>query len=269
MTATCAILSKRAITISCDSFLTSFAKTKRTVVEAQRAKFLKFERLHGAVAYWGLARYSTWDLHHWLQEEINNLSNGDSLDDWARTIADKLNQKYSHWPPSVRKMGLGIHLVGYELVDNCRVPEMWLIGNFTGINDDGSYLVGNTFSYSRRCLFDLRRAPGDDPSTHGLLESRRIMKNYFQTGQWMMFNNGDTGLFMKLAAGLGSAINLAKQRGNLDTSDVIKTQKNIAKTTIKMISDIQRNFFRENCRIVGGRTHTLTIKANGEYLVNQ
>ena len=267
MTATCAILSKKAITLSCDSFLTAFPNGRRRVLEAQRSKIIKFERLQGAVAYWGLATFTGWDTYEWLQNEIRNVDNGDDLNSWGQAIATKLNEKYSLWPLYAKQFGLGIHLVGYELVEGVKVPEMWLITNYNGLSPEGIYQVGNTFSCSRRTYFDLKRE-NVPPTAHGEMGYRRIMKEYFQGGDWMLFNNGDVPLFMSLANGLGSALNLALKRHSLNRTNAAETQRNLAKMIIKIMCDFQKVFFQENRRVVGGRVHRLTILPSGIYQNN-
>ncbi len=266
MTATCAILSKQAITFSCDSFITSLNSNGDLIIEeAQQSKILKLERLHAVIGYWGLARYGTWKTRDWLNEQVRDLTMPNTLELWSKELSVRLDQKLRSLSNQAWSYGIGIHVAGYESFEGELLPEMYLVTNYSGISETGGYSVGNEMSATRRTYFDSTGGQHPNVYEHGNPQYRNAMKTFFSERRWMLFNNGDTPLFGTIANGIGRAVNLALSRGNLDRSSPMETQRNYAFMVIRTVSEFERLFFREDSRVVGGRPHDITVLPDRTY----
>jgi len=265
MTVISAVFSTRCIAISSDSFLTAYNnRTKKyEILEKQKTKIIRVERFTGAFSYWGLAaksKDSKWTTYTWLSDIASKAQNFDQFDQYAEYVKNQLSIEIIRIGISNKDRGIGIHLVGYEEYDGMRIPELFLITNFT----DPSYSKTGEFSLSRNLFNKLPeelRLGGESLSIH---DKQLIVNNYLSKGKLFLFNNGDPAMFNTLFGGYSEAMELAKKRNIVKDSSDIELYRNMARRPIEMVAKAQKDFYKEGNIIVGGRIHDLVIEKNSK-----
>lgn len=138
------IISKKGTAVSTDSLLTVREKDNPdsvSQVEWQLPKLVRLEKFKGTISFWGdavaeLKRFPpkpkedidfNWTLYNWLIEKCKNISRT-TLEDFVRHLTQDLKAEYEKrkWLNN----GIGIHVTGYEYVDNTFIPELFLISNY-------------------------------------------------------------------------------------------------------------------------------------------
>lgn len=267
MTAISAIISNHCIAISSDSLLTIYNPSKRTneIIESKKQKIVRVEKFLGAFSYWGLAansRNGEKTMYKWLKKISNESKDFTTFEDFAYYVKDELKKEIASYGIAKKHTGIGIHLVGYENYEGYKIPELFLISNFT----DPTYLKVGELGLSR-CLFDnIPEEYKKNQSSITKIERQLLVKKFLNEGNMFVFNNGDPKMFTPLFEGYKNAMNLSKQRKALRDANNIEIYRNIARRPIEMIIKVQKDFYKEGKSIVGGRLHDLVIeKNNGNY----
>ncbi len=265
MTVISTIISRHCIAIATDSLLTEKHPYKAT--EWERSKIVPIPKLRAAACYWGLAYHGNWSTYDWLRIQALRAGECASLEEFANAIRDELEQVLNGFRfRNPLNGGVGIHIAGYEDVNGCWIPELFVCSNYR--NETYKQLCCLHVTRETYLLaLELKNRPepwtteqGRDP------ETRRQVYDYLRTGRLMIFNNGDPEIYNRVASGvLGSAQVLAA-RGWLRDPDDVRIYRVLAQQPIKAISDMERAFCREDKRIVGGRPHDLVILSSGEYV---
>lgn len=267
MTVISAVISTHCIAISSDSFLTVYNSRKKIneIIETKRPKIIRIEKLQAAFSYWGLAaksKYSSWTTYKWLSEISNKGKDFDSLECYAEFVMDELNKTIRLLGIPKNKSGIGIHLTGYENYDGFKIPELFLISNYT----DPTYSKVGDLHVSRHLFSKIPDDSKAEQENATQKEKQFLVKDFLSTGKMFFFNNGDPAMFNPLFNGYRAAMNTAKTRNTIKESNDIEIYRNMAKRPIEMVTKAQKDFFKKGKIVVGGRVHDLVIeKTNGKF----
>jgi hypothetical protein len=262
MTVISVFITRDCVVHASDSFITEkISEHNYKVSETKRSKVIAIPHWRGAMSYWGLARYRSWLMVDWLQDQANKATGFESAEKFAYSVAAELN-KVIRGMRFVNPMhaGIGIHLTVYEYKANYWIPELFLISNHTNT----SYTAIHPEIHISRETY--HTISDEDPHREHSDEAYRFkVHQHLQEGKWIFYNNGDPIMFNKAANTILSSINDLAQRGLLlDHIDVGICQA-IARRPIEIISQIQADFCRKNAKLVGGKPHSLAITPGGEY----
>jgi len=236
----------------------------RSVIEWERPKIVSVPKWRGAMTYWGLALYEQykWSTYDWLRDQASKAKNFNSVEDFARFITDELNSKISSMD-FVRPIdsGIGIHFTAYERIDDYWIPELFLISNWK----DPSYTALRTkgVGLSRETYHTVANVY-PDPS-HRERKFRLEVHSKIQEGLMLRYNNGDPVLFNQSANAILTMFGELYRRGKLDDPKEVKIYLSIARRSIEIVSNVQRDFCKGGTRTVGGKPHDLAITPRGEY----
>ncbi len=265
MTVISAVISTHCIAVSSDSLLTVYnSKTKvNEIIETRKPKIIKIEKFLGAFSYWGLAaksKYSNWTTYDWLKRISNKAQYFNNLEEFAIYVKDELEKEIKSFRFDNKYKGIGIHLTGYENYDGYKIPELFLISNFT----DESYMKVGTLGVSRHLYPTMPKEFKSSDENISQQEKQILVKDFLTKGRMFIFNNGDPVLFNPLFDGFKEAMKTAKKRNVIKNSDDIEIYRAMARRPIEMVTRAQKDFYKEGKIIVGGRVHDLVIKKNTE-----
>lgn len=261
MSVIAAVITRHCVAISSDSLITYIREDGKFIpCEWEKSKIIPVTKFHAAMAYWGLASYGQWSTYEWLRDRAQTASNFATLEEFANSLRDSLESELSKLTlkNSVHK-GIGIHLTGYEYINGYWIPELFLCSNFADT------------TYSNLCCLHLTRESyhtisNESPKEEHKEESYRLtVHTKLHEGIMLQYNNGDPYMFNPAAKSLFQLIEVIRRRKILKDPDNIETYRSIVRRPIEIISAVQRDFCRENTRIVGGRIHDLVITPNGQY----
>ncbi len=261
MTAISNVFSKEFIACASDSFLTRRAGDCVEYVETQRPKIFALDGLSGAISYWGFAGLDQLDTADELEGLAGRARSFPSLWEFARELKKHFDGLLTRYPSiRGRQRGLGFHIVGYEEVAGFKVPELFLVTNFTSPTYQE---VANQLGCSRRTHADLKNEYGDDEFHERDSEPERRIEvyRYLESGGVLYFNNGDPELFNIAANGVLSSMKALNDRSGLKSS--ADGWRDLAKRPIEIVADLQQSFAKDANRVVGGRIHDLVIKPDG------
>jgi hypothetical protein len=264
MTVITTLITRHCTVHATDSFITEL-QTDGTlkVDEAKQTKIIPVKRFRGAMAYWGLAKINgRWSTLDWLHEQVGRAAECEHPEDFARFVTDSLNQELSRLQfAQPIHAGIGIHFTAYEWIEDCWIPELFLLSNFSGpsykgLHDKGVLLNRQTFNVA----FE------DSPKPiHRNPEFRLRVHKYLREGHVLIYNNGDPPIFNSIAKMIFDQIRTISQRKEFVDADDVATYRKIARTLIRFISVLQEEFVRSGKRRVGGKLHDLSITPTGEY----
>lgn len=263
MTAISALISKNWLAVASDSLLTEFYPDKNVIThsEFRKSKIVPIRKFKAAAAYWGLAKIGNWSTYDFLREQASSANNIESFEGFANNIKNKLNEKLNGitFTNPLHK-GIGIHLVGYEVVEGKSIPELFLISNYLNTN----YTSIGTLALSRNLYNtlpeDLRGA------NHSLTEQRDLIMRFLDNNGLFIFNNGDPALFNQAANAIHGMFRVAIERGAVKNDN--KTNMKLASKPIEMIKEMQKDFFKKEHIRVGGKIHHLLITERGDFVSN-
>ncbi|MEI8202910.1 MAG: hypothetical protein WCH34_07860 [Bacteroidota bacterium] len=267
MTVISAVISTHCIAVSSDSFLTVYnSRTKLSeIIESKKPKIVRIEKFLGSFSYWGLAaksKTSKWKTYDWLKSISNDSKDFDKLEDYALYVKDKLKVEIKSLGLEKKYTGIGIHLTGYEDYSGVKIPELYLISNYT----DEFYTNIGELSLSRQLFITMPMEYKSDEESLNQSEKQLKVKDYLSKGKMFIFNNGDPDMFMPMLTGYKEAMNIAKNRNAIKDSNDIEIYRNMARRPIEMVTKAQRDFYKKGKIIVGGRVHDLVVeKATGKY----
>lgn len=267
MTVISAVISTHCIAVSSDSLLTVYnSSTKLSeIIETRKPKIIRIEKFLGAFTYWGLAarsKTSKWTTYDWLKKISNDAHRFDSLESYAIYVRDELDKEIKSLKIDKKSTGIGIHLTGYEDYDGFKIPELFLISNYT----DPTYFKIGDLSVSRHLFSTMpdEFKTGNENLTQS--EKQFLVKDFLTKGKMFIFNNGDPDMFNPFFSGYRDAMNTAKKRHLLKDSSDIEIYRNIARRPIEMVTKAQKDFYKKGKIIVGGRVHDLVIeKTTGKF----
>jgi hypothetical protein len=91
------------------------------------------------------------------------------------------------------------------------------------------------------------------------------VKKYLDTGKWLIYNNGDPEFFNNIANAYYTGIELAHRRNVLKRLDDIRSIVPLIGRPIEIVGKIQNEFYLADTRLIGGKTHDLSIDNRGIY----
>jgi hypothetical protein len=266
MTVISAVFSTHCIAIASDSYLTAYNTNteKYEILEKQKSKIIRVEKFCGAFSYWGLAaksKNSKWKTYDWLNDMAKRAQNFDQLSLYAEFIKDQLSSEIQKIDIRKKDRGIGLHLVGYEEdMNGVRVPELFLITNYTDI----TYSNTDEIHLSRELFNKLPEKLKVRSENLSIDDKQLIVKDFLSRGNLLLFNNGDPNMFNPLSKGYNEAMELAKNRNILKDSTDIELYRSIARRPIEMVAKAQKDFYKKDNIIVGGKVHDLVIEKNSK-----
>lgn len=263
MTAISALISKNWLAVASDSLLTEFYPANNLIThsEFRKSKIVPIRKFKAAAAYWGLAKIGNWRTYDFLRDQAANSNTFETFEDFATNLKDKLNEKLNEFTFSnpVHK-GIGIHLVGFEVVNRANIPELFLISNYR----DTTYTTIGDLSISRNLYGTL---PSDLRQENLTLQGQReIIIRFLDNNGLFIFNNGDPALFNPAANAIHGMFRIAIERGAILNDN--KTIMKLASKPIDMIKEMQKDFFKKEFIKVGGKIHHLLITERGDFISN-
>ncbi|MDD4058907.1 MAG: hypothetical protein PHO95_08445 [Bacteroidales bacterium] len=260
MTAISALITKNWIAAASDSLLTEFYPNTNTIkhIEFKKSKIVPIRKFKAAAAYWGLAKINNWNIYDFLKSLAAKADRFETFEGFANNLKDELKLKLDSIPFSNSNYkGIGIHLLGYEEINNQSVPELFLICNYTS----PTYSEVSELSISRNLYKTL---PGELRKTGDTLEGQRIkIVNFLNNGGTLIFNNGDPELFNPAANAIHNMFNVAMSRDVL--IDDYKKYMKLTSRPIEVIKNMQKDFFKKDFVRVGGKIHHLLITNQGNF----
>lgn len=261
MTAISARITKDWIAAASDSLLTEYYPDTNKIkhVEFKKSKIVPILKFKAAAAYWGLAKIDKWRTYDFLKSLAAKADGFESFEGFANNMKDELKQKLdsiSFSNPNYK--GIGIHLIGYEKIDNQNIPELFLICNYTA----PTYSKVSELAISRNLFKTL---PDDFRKNGDTLEGqRKQIIDFLNQGRTFIFNNGDPALFNPAANAIHNMFNVAMSR-NVLMADYKKYMK-LTSRPIEVIKNLQKDFFKKDFVRVGGKIHHLLITERGDFI---
>ncbi len=259
MTVISAIISSNCISVSSDSFLTTYnTRTKKSIaLETQFPKLIPIEKKEAVICYWGYAgklnsKKNT--IYNWLVDQSRSSEKFSSLEVFAKNLKIELEKEITKHKVSKKDSGIGIHLVGYEKENGNRWPELFLISNFK----NPQYTKIGNMGISRNLYKTL---PKDWKLKNKNLNGQRlIVRDFLRKGKMFIFNNGDPYMFNPISKGYLSSMKIIKERKLLRNPSDIETYRALARRPVEFVSESQLDFCKPQTRIVGGRIHDAVIE---------
>ena len=162
-------------------------------------KPVSLEKFKGTISFWGTAGIPNsrksdslkWSLYEWLAEQSKNPSES-TIEDYVVRLTERLKIEFKKQGLDEKKNGIGIHITGYEYIDECYIPELFLISNYknTFYNKIGK------IEWSRHTFHTIA---GLEPSiNHRNREYRKIVYEFLLNGKLIFYNNGDPIFFNQM-----------------------------------------------------------------------
>lgn len=269
MTVISAIINKQCTVHASDSLITEAQKDKtKKVLNHKQSKIVTVRAWKGAISYWGLASYKgyKWSTFEWLKKKAGSANKYRSAEEFAQHLTQELNEKASKMKFAKKiDRGIGLHFTAYEKIGNLLIPELFLITNYKGPPYKELYPKIRLF---RNTLASICGMKAEETKTeHRELPYRKIVHEVLQSGRFLIFNNGDPGMFNVIMPTIFRLYQIFGQRRILKDSSKIKleTYHDIAHMLLNTIIKAQEGFCDKNQRLVGGKIHVLAISPKGEY----
>jgi len=222
MTVISAVISTHCIAVSSDSMLTIYNKTKNTseIIEYRRPKIVRIEKFLGSFSYWGLAaksKFSKWTMYGWLKIIANDSQKFSDFERYANYVRDELNKEFIAQKIDKQYTGVGIHLTGYEIINGNKIPELFLISNFT----DPTYTTIGDLFVSRQLFNTMPNEFKTGNENLCQTDKQLIVKEFLRQGKMFIFNNGDPEMFNSLSNAYKEAMTISKNRKVIkDSNDI-------------------------------------------------
>jgi hypothetical protein len=265
MTVISTIITKRFTAHASDSLITPFGPHKKEDRETQKTKIIPVKHLRGAMSYWGLATTTDgWNALTWLRDRARAAPRFESPEEFARVLRDDLTQEFKKIGlRKISETGLGIHFSAYEWVEGYWIPELFKISNwtdtsYTDVWPDGFRLERVTYHTSFTPTID--ESPED-----GKPERRLEVHQKLQAGMMLIYNNGDPNMFNHAASAIFNMVGVRGALGHLKDMETPEAVCDLARRPIEIVTEVQRDFCREDVVRVGGKPHELAISPGGEY----
>lgn len=269
MTVISAIFSKYGISVATDSLLAAVGPNNDFIpLEWQQPKIICVPKLRACISYWGFAgslkvipkvgqrKNWNWKIYDWLKEQSQNPQES-NLSEFAKNLKTKLQVKLNQDTSKKSLKGIGLHITGFENINGYWIPELFLICNFT----DTTYKNVGDLNVSRHTYHTIANV---DPSdTHAEDCYRMKVKEHLSSGNLIIYNNGNPTLFNPVFHSVSQVLFNANNQGVLRQFSTIQDMVPLVKRPIEVISKLQKDLFKENKRVVGGRTHDVSIDNSG------
>jgi hypothetical protein len=257
------VISKACTAHASDSFLTELKNGTHHIRESKQSKISRVPAFRGALAYWGLALYAgpKWSTHKWLDRRAAGASQSADPEKFASALAHDLGSALAQLGVTGITSGIGIHFTAYERVNGQRIPELFLISNWT----DTSYsaVTPGPLRVTRETFHAISgKAPAQ---AHALPAARMQVHAFLQAGNILTFNNGDPLLYGPAAAGIFTMLQRIALRGQLSNTSSMRVWASLARRPVEIVSKAQQDFCRLGQRLVGGKPHELVIDSTGQY----
>lgn len=155
--------------------------------------------------------------------------------------------------------GIGIHFTAYERMHDYEIPELFLISNWS----DPSYRAVREMKVSRETFHTI--SSQEPNGSHRNFEFRKQVYDFLQTGQLLIYNNGDPLLFNQAANGFFAMFSELCRRNAVARHDKMETWLRLARRPVEAVIEAQRDFAPKGKRLVGGKAHALSISPTGEF----
>lgn len=265
MTVITALITPRWTVHVTDSLITVLRPDgTREPVEWENPKIVGVHKFRGAISYWGLAEIrGQWSTLDWLRAQAREAERFMTPETFAEHLADQLEQELGRlrFRAPVDK-GIGLHLTAYERVEDRWIPELFLISNWLNTSYDALRDTG--VGASRETLKTLHGRTFSH-AVDAWPELRGWVAEYLGRGGWFSFNNGDPFLYNIASKAILDMLGVSAQRGMLQRLGDVGTFIRWAATPVEVVRGVQRDFYRDGLRVVGGRVHNLAISPEGQY----
>jgi len=270
MTVISALFSKKGIAVATDSMLTAVDSSGGHIyLEWQQSKIIAVPKLNACISYWGLAGALKkipksnqptewiWQTYDWLKKESENPKHK-NLEDFSNDIREKLDKQLGKLNFSkATDKGIGLHIAGLEKIDDYVIPELYLVCNYA----DPSYQQVCDLGVSRNTFHTIANVP--PTPDHSKKEFRFAVKDFLSKGGLISYNNGDPIMFNMVSSTISYGFQIAAHRKVLKTINSVQETVPIVKRPIEIISEIQKDFYKQDKRMVGGKIHDLCIDNYG------
>lgn len=274
MTLISAIISIKGTAVSSDSVITVKNQSNPDSVEQvewEKPKLLRLDKFKGSISFWGGAvaevKYTTqgaakkrelsWTLYDWLVEKTKNISE-DTLEAYVSRLTEELIYEYKkrNWS----NYGLGVHITGYEYINDTYIPELFLISNYT----DTSYTELKELSYSRETFHTITNTSAAE--NHREADYRKSVHEYLLAGGLIIYNNGDPALFNPVFQGIWSSYQDSKKKDRVKDIFTLDDLISLVRRPIEVVAKFQSDFFKPDKILIGGKIHDLAVWRDGNYV---
>lgn len=274
MTLISALISIRGTAIATDSLITVRNEDDPTSVEQvewETPKLVRLEKFSGTISFWGgfvaeviftkrqekTTHKIAWTLYEWLCEKCKKIPE-DTLETFVCRLTKDLKAEYTK--RGRQNKGIGLHVTGYEYVDNTFIPELFLISNYV----DTSYTTLRELSYSRETFHTITDIPSAEE--HRNLEYRKTVYSYLVNGGLFIYNNGDPGLFNPVLKATWDSYLDSRNKNRVKEMLELKEFISLIRRPIEFVSKFQTDFFKKDKILIGGRIHDLAVWRDGIYI---
>jgi hypothetical protein len=264
MTVISAIISKECVAIASDSLITQLDKnTFSKPYEYKKPKLVYYHHLKCCASYWGLAFNNNWDTYDWLESLKKEIGRYQTLEAFANYMKTSLEEHLKRMPNSSdpRYGGIGIHLIGYEYIDGAWIPELFFITNYAGTN----YNELRPLGLSRETFGTIKKYNPDFVNGISDFTSERVkVQEHLNNNHILIYNNGDPLMFNPAFNTIFGLIKEGQRRNTSKSKNNIEIYRLMVRRPIEIVKTIQKDFYRENQILVGGKIHDFVFDQNGE-----
>ncbi len=262
MTVISALITKDFIVAASDSLLTEIDRVRHVTrkVEFRRSKIVLLRRYRACASFWGLAKYGNWRLYEFIEQKMHEAPPEYDFQRFADFLCEQLRHKLNsfHFANIIDK-GLGIHLVGYELVNREYIPELFLISNYSNTK----YSEIRDLKVSRN-LYETM--PSYLKDMHDNNQEKQLKVNhYLKSGGYFIFNNGDPLMFNPAANTLLNLYQIALRGGKLNVEPDNRIAMKLVSSPIEFLKTFQQKFYKSESILIGGKIHRLLISNRGDF----
>ncbi len=264
MTVISAIISKECIAIASDSLITPFdKKTNTKPYEYKKPKMVYYHHLKCCASYWGLAFNNNWNTYNWLESLKKDVGKYQTLEAFANYMKTSLEEGLNNIPNASdpKYGGIGIHLLGYEYIEGIWIPELFFITNYAGTD----YKELKPIQLSRETFGTIKKYNSNFTNdTNEFNAQRKKVHEHLNNNHILIYNNGDPLMFNPALNAIYSLIKEGEKRKTSKSKNNIETCRLMVRRPIEIIKSIQKDFYRENQIIVGGKIHDFVFDHAGE-----
>ena len=265
MTVITTIISKQCCVHGTDSYICE--KLEKSIefskLQFTQPKIVPVRKFKGALSYWGLAKANDWFMYDWLKEQVRDISSIRTPEEFANSLADKLNNKLSRFTfESETQKGLGIHFSSYENINGEPIPELFVIRNFDGTNY--RKIMPNVV-VTRETIPFINKMTQVETMDESSPHARNRVIDFLNMNGIFIFNNGDPSLFNSAAYSILNMLSVAKRRQALNAPNNVNTYEKMAKWSVNQVIRFQKKFYKKGQAIVGGKVHTISITPKGDF----
>ena len=264
MTVIATVISRYAVAHASDSFVTQRLPDGSLIrLEEQETKIVGVNHWRGMMSYWGLAKLGNQRTIDWLRSRAGRAYETNSAEAFANDVANKLNDVLAtmHFTNPV-EAGIGIHFTAYEQIDTYKIPEQFHITNFSDPSYQNLYESG--VQVRRETFASVCGSPNAKPE-HREPVYRHVVREWLEEGRILIYNNGDPVMFNQAAPSVFNMIKQIAGRGQLHDPSNPKTHLRMVRFPVQMVVHAQRDFMRDDVRLVGGQIHDLVLTQGGVY----